>query len=243
MRSLLALCLVFVFVATASADIVDNFDSYADQAAFDAVYGAGGMTLDQAKGYSDGQSMSNASRAGNLVDWGVGNGYIATDASPLTFTAMVDVDNIHWWTRNYIGMYAYGAGDPDPVLQDLFMLGFNSSGDSTRYHSRGGDGYVWASIDDLSGDTVFERTTEWRELKAIVTSTTVEFYVDGVLGRSVTRPAGTEDVVFNKLLLGTTYSSQEDVWWDDLSITGTYVPEPAALVLLALGSLMATRRR
>lgn len=245
MRKLLAFGVVLVFASTASADPdhwFDNFDLYADQAAYDAVYGAGGMTLDQNKGYSNGQSISNVGRTNNWLDWGAGTGFLASDAVPLVFSVMTDVDVLHWWTRSYVGMYAY---DGDGNLQDLFAVGFTSSGDLTKYHYRGGDSplWGWGSIDDLSGNPVFDRTTDWRQLEAVVKSTTIEFYVDGVLGLTLTRPAGTENAVFNVLNLGTTYSSQEDVWFDDLSIRGQWVPEPSTLSLLALGGLALVRRR
>lgn len=238
MRTVLALSVALVFASVATADWFDDFDSYADQAAFDGVYGAGGMTLDQTKGYSDGQSISNVSRTSNLIT--LDEGYVGTDAAPLEFKVMTDVDVLHWWTRCYVGMYAY---DEVGTLLDLFAVGFTSAGDQARYHYRAGADplWGWGSIDDGSGDPVFERTTEWRELKAIIKSTTIEFYVDGVLGNTITKPAAGTDVAYNRILLGTTYSSQENVWFDDLSIS--VIPEPATLTLLALGGLALLRRR
>jgi hypothetical protein len=237
MKRLLVAGVMLAFAPVALADIYDNFDAYASQAEFDAVYGAGGMTLDQAKGYSDGQSMSNASRLHNWVDLDPGPaGYWASDDDPLTLSVMVDVDVLHWWTRSWILIYSYDALDE---LQDAVGVGFTSSLDQSKYHCRGGS-YVWHDITDGSGDPVFDRNTEWRELKAVLKSTTIDFYVDGVLGITTAKPEG---ILYTDLVLGTSYSSQEDVWFDDLSLTGTWVPEPATLSMLAVGGLALVRRR
>ena len=234
MRKLLALGVVLVFTWTASASFIEDFDSYADQAAMDAVWGAG-QVLDQAKGYSDDQSVTNQPTPVSSISLTLSQGYVGTDANPLKFEIMADVDVLHWWTRDWVRLE---ERDDAGGLVDLVMLGFNSSGDQTKYHSRGGTGWVWGSIDDLSGNPVFDRNTDWRRLTALIKSTTIEFYVDGVLGRTVATAGG---YTYNTVGIGTSYSSQEQVWFDDITVE--IIPEPSALGLLALGGLALIRRR
>ncbi len=231
MRKALALGVVLVFAATAMASFFDDFDSYADQAAFDAAWGAG-QTLDQAKGYSDGQSVSNDLTSKGQISQALGAEYEATDATPLVLEVMVDVDELHWWTRSYVRL----EGSTDGTTDDLAMLGFNSSNGQTYYHGRGGSGWTWWDIGATTGDSVFTRTTEWRKLQAIIKDNEILFYVDDTLGTVVSKNAG---YTYDTISIGTSYSSQEIVWFDDLAVYN--IPEPAALALLALGLLIRRR--
>jgi hypothetical protein len=236
MRKLLIFGLVAVFASTASAQFLEDFDSYADQAAMDAVWGVG-QVLDQAKGFSDGQSVTNKPEPVTGVSQALGMEYPATDAQPLVLETMVDVDVLHWWTRTWVRLEARSeTGD----LEDLVMLGFNSSGDSTKYHGRGGSEPLWGwyDIGADTGDPVFDRTTEWRKLTAIIKDTTLEFYVDDVLGTTVAKAPG---FTYDTIGIGTSYSSQEQVWFDDIALYN--IPEPATLSLLVLGGLAVIRRR
>ena len=65
MRKLLCIGMVLSLVSAASAGVAwfDDFDAYADQAAFDAcytqIYPDTPLLLDQSMGYSDGQSINS----------------------------------------------------------------------------------------------------------------------------------------------------------------------------------------
>jgi hypothetical protein len=236
MRKLLAFGLVLVFASAASASFFDDFESYADQAAFDAAWGTG-QFLDQGKGYLSDQSTTNKPGPTSAVSMLIGEEMVADDVTPLVLEVMVDVDVLHWWTRHWVRLE---ARDASGGLEDLVMLGFNSGNDQTKYHGRGGDDPLWGwyDIGAGTGNPVFDRTTDWRQLTAIIYDTTLEFYVDGVLGTSITKAGG---ITYDTVAIGTSYSSQEQVWFDDLSVYN--IPEPGALALLALAGLALLRRR
>jgi len=236
MRKLFALSIVMVFAATASADFFEDFESYADQAAFDAAWGTG-QFLDQAKGYMSDQSTTNKPGPASAVSMALGEEMVADDVTPLVFECMVDVDVLNWWTRSWVRLEGRNAGGD---LEDLVQLGFNSGNDQTKYHGRGGNVPLWGwyDIGAGTGNPVFDRTTDWRNLKAIIYDTTIEFYVDDVLGTTVGKASG---ATFDTVAIGTAYSSQEQVWFDDIAVYN--IPEPGALALLVLGGLAVLRRR
>lgn len=244
MRKLFALSVVALFVATASAAYVETFETYANQAAMDAAWGTG-QILDQAKGFNSAQSITNKdvsdpNAAIGAVGLSLGAEYVADDATPLVFSTKVDVDVLNWWTRSWVRL---DARDPNGGLQDLVALGFNSSNSQTAYHFRGGDGtnpaglWKWYEIDDGSGNPAFTRTTEWRTLTAVIWDTSIKYYVDGVYGGQVNKPSG---VTYDSLSIGTSYSSQEQVWFDDIRVYN--IPEPASLLLIGLAGLVLRRR-
>lgn len=242
MRRLLAFGVVLAFASTASASFFDDFDSYADQAAFETVWipTPPGQVLDQAKGWSDLQSVTNKPDPVGTNTRALGQEYPGTDAFPIEFSVMTDVDVLHWWTRSWVTLNAY---DDEGGLQAIVALGFTSGQGQTKYHGRmygGGDG--WFDIDDLSGDPQLDRTTEWTKLIALIKTDTVEYYVDAQplgdpkLGYISPRTPG---ITFDTVTIGTSYSSQEQVWFDDVFV----IPEPSALALLVLGGLALIRRR
>ncbi len=239
MRKLFALSVVALFVSTASATYVEDFESYADQAALDSAWGVG-QFLDQAKGYNSAQSVTNKPGPTAAIGYALGAEYVATDATPLVFRARFDVDVLHWWTRNWVRL---DARDPNGGLQDLVALGFNSSNSQFHYHFRGGDGtnpaglWKWYEIDDGSGNPAFTRDTEWRTLTAVLWDTKIKYYVDGVYGGEVNKPSG---LTYDSLSIGTSYSSQEQVWIDDIEVFN--IPEPSALLLIGLAGLVLRRR-
>ena len=239
MRRLLTVGLVLSVAAVASADMVawfDDFDSYADQAAFDAVYTqiypAVPLLLDQSMGYSDGQSVNPLGPNNNSerrAYQNFGAELAGTDADPLIFEFMMHMnDETDWWTREYIEIRGYsGEGYGDGDLQELIALGCTSSGvDTTLYNARILTGDNWVN-------TQTAKVAAWVKLTAKIMTDTVEVYVNDNLDYSGPRAP---DITFDCVVLGSGLSSRVDVHFDG-------VPEPASLTLLALSSLVLFRRR
>ncbi len=238
MRRLLALGFVLVFASTASAGVAwfDDFDSYADQAAFDAaytqLYPAVPLLLDQSMGYSDGQSVNPLGPNSNYerrAYQNFGMEMAGTDEDPLVFEFMMHMnDATDWWTREYIEIRGYaGEGYGDGDLEELIALGCNSSGvDTNLYNARILTGDNWVN-------TLTPKVVDWVKLTAKIMTDTVEVYVNDNLDYSGPRAPG---ITFDCVVLGSGLSSRVDVHFDG-------VPEPAALSLLLLGGLLAARRR
>lgn len=238
MRKLLVVGIVFAFASIASAGVIwfDDFDSYADQAAFDAVYTQiypdVPLVLDQTMGYSDGQSVNPLGPNENYTRrayMNLGGEFAGTDEDPLVFEFMMHMnDATDWWTREYIELRGYtGEGYGDGDLQELIAMGCTSSGVNTDlYNARVLTGLNWF-------DTTTAKVADWVRLTAEIKTDTVDILVDGVLNASSPRdPSFTLDCI----VLGSGLSSRVDVHFDG-------VPEPATLSLLALSGLALLRRR
>lgn len=245
MGRLVLLAVALGLAQFASADVIwsDNFDSYADQAAMDAVYTqiypTAPALLDQAKGYSDLQSVHFGQPTANSqvrMYKNLGLEAVGTDEMPVKIEFQVDIDTIAWNTRQYIEIRGYaGAGYDDGGLEELIAMGFTSSSiDTTKYAGRvllgpeaGWFGYAAA------------KSTEWTKMTALIKTNTIEFYINDVLDTTKQRAPG---YTFDCIVIGSGLSSAgADVWFDDLVVEG--IPEPATLALLGLGGLALIRRR
>ena len=232
---------VLLMAAMAQANLIDNFDTYADQAAFDAaytqIYPTVPLVLDQTKGHSDSQSANTAGPNNNSekrVYRNLGGEYSGTDAAPLKFEFYMSMSAADdWWTREYIEIRGYtGAGYGDGDLQELIALGCTSSGvDTTVYNARILTGDLWVN-------TTTAKSTDWTKLTALIKSSTVEVYVNDNLDYSGPRSTG---VTLDSVVIGSGLSSNVDVWFDDLQV----IPEPATMSLLGMAgvALLLRRRR
>lgn len=246
MRTFVALCVVLVFAASASADLFDDFDSYADQAAFEAayppVYAGTSMTLDQAFGYSDSQSVHGIAPSSYSTKnyRNLGAEYAGTDEQPLIFEFMMYFDESAsgspWNARNYCELRGYtGEGYGDGDLEALIAIGlYNATADSSKYQAR----VLFGGLNWF--DTTIDRMPEtWTKMTVKIMTDTVEVYVDDVLGGTSSRTAG---VTYDSIVIGSGLTSADvDAWFDDMSVYN--IPEPATLSLLLLGGLALMRRR
>lgn len=239
---------VLAFAGVASADLMtiwqDNFDGYANQAAFNAVYtqinATNVVTLDQAKGFSDGQSITQptATSGNGWRAWkNLGGEFDGSDEFPLKVEFMIDMDITNdFFTRNWIELRAYsGAGYLDGTLEQLLALGCASSGvpDTTKYAGRVtfGPQTGWFSMNTA-------KSADWTKLAIVVKTSTVEFWVNDQLDSVKNDTAGR---TYDSIVIGSSFSSRVQVWYDDLKVS--ILPEPATLTFLALGGLFLRRRR
>ena len=97
----------------------------------------------------------------------------------------------------------------------------------------------------LNTEGVPTRSTGWHELKAVFSDTTVDFYVDGVMGMAdVPYASAAGTFTFDRVTVGSGLSSPNGVaYYDDVKVT--IIPEPATLALLGLGcaALLGRHRR
>ena len=225
----------------------DNFDGYADQAAFQAVWapiGANSATLATDQSHSAPNSIFAMTTTNNTGgnSRNLGGEYDATDANPLT---------VEYWmyyavggTRHYNEVRAYADGGfGQGALQQLVAAGWNNSVtapgevfDGSKFQARVAFGANTGWF-NLNGAGAPGRSEGWHKFTIQIRATDINVYVDDVLGRSFTR--GTL-ATFDSVVLGSRLTSANiGSWTDDLRV----VPEPAALLLLALGGLAALRRR
>lgn len=221
--------------------VSDNFDSYADQTAFDAAWtpGVAAMTLTTTN-----QSVSGANSIyqGTVAQQSrIAIGY-EIPISMLDFSfSFYDPAGAGSLARTYGMAYAY-SGDWGVGLQQLVAIGKYNAVASTKYHGRVAFGSVsWFALD---APTSPDRTVGWHEAR--ITGSLVggqaqyDFYIDGLLAG--TRTSTVTDSTFDWIVMGSGLSSTHGMWYDDISIV---IPEPSSLALSLLGGfgLLAMFRR
>lgn len=249
-------CTAHVLSVSAQTTIwFDGFESYADTAGlsgpYTQMYPEVPMPLDTSKGYLSDQSIHFGTPAANYTERAYfnlpGGPVTGSDVQPLKLEFMIDTDVNIWSTRQWIELRsyadgAYGSGD----LQQLFALGFSSSGvatDRINYRIVAGPDAGWGDLTDTYATraTVADPNNEWTKLGMWIKSSTIEFYVDDNLDSTFAIPSG---VLYDSVVIGSGLSSAgADVWFDDLTVI--LVPEPSSLALSVLGGfgLLAMFRR
>lgn len=151
-------------------------------------------------------------------------------------------------TRGYVQALGYtGTGLPnggtvaDGTLAQLLAIGKYSSvtlpgevWDGTKYQARVGFG-ANAGWFNLNAPGAPSRSPGWHQFTIAreANGTTIDFYVDGILGRTI---AGATPQTWDTITMGfgTTSGSNGDMWYDGIVVT---VPEPSTLTLSLLGGL------
>lgn len=210
----------------------DNFDSYADQAAFNSVWAtsATAMTLD-----TDGTPTPVSSP--NTIAQGT-----AAQQSRRAFTSVAPTDIDFSFSfydemgtgslaRTYGMIYARGgAGGWGDALQQLVAVGKYNSVSSPKYFARvafsSSNWFVLAAGPD--------RSVGWHTARVLGNAGTssFDFYIDNILSGSA--PIGVPTATFNWVVMGSGLSSTHGMNFDDVSI-GKIVPEPGSLLALGAG--------
>lgn len=244
--------------ANAQVKFFDDFEGYADQAAFNAAWnvgvgGGGGVIL----------STDQASSASHSVQQDVTNRSSGKDFTPVSGS---DAQPLEWSFKFYDStqeanlrqfatirdnapalaqLVALGAYNDTTLTKDLFTGASVTAADLNTYYacrvafSPGPNWFI------LNTPGVPTRSTGWHELKAVFGDTTVDFFVDGILGMADVKYANAAGAItFDRVTVGSGLSSANGVgFYDDVSVV--VVPEPATFALLGLGclGLLAVNRR
>ncbi len=247
--SVLVGVLGLTFGINAQTVFYDNFDSYADQAAFNAVWNvgvAGGgliLSTDQASSGSQSVQQDLTAKASGIdiapisgsdaapLEWSF-RFYDSTQSANLRQFATIR-DNAPALAQ----LVAIGAYNDTTLTKNLITSEPVTAADLNTYYaarvafSPGPNWFI------LNTDGVPTRSTGWHELKAVFYDTTVDFYVDGVLGMAgIEYAAAAGAVTFDRLTVGSGLSSANGAaFYDDVKVT--VIPEPTTLALLGLGAL------
>ncbi len=229
----------------------DNFDGYADQAAFNATWNVGltggGAILSTEQAFSASQSIKQ-----DLTP-GLASGHDITptfgsDAQPLVwsfrFYDSTQTANLRQFATirdnspALAQLVALGAYNDTTLTKNLFTGASVTTADLNTYYAcrvAFAPGPNWFILNTEGAPT---RSAGWHELKAVFGDTTVDFFVDGLLGMADVPYAATAGAItFDRVTVGSGLSSANGVgYYDDVLVQ--VIPEPSAIALLSLGCLV-----
>jgi len=194
----------------------DNFDSYANQAAFTTVWPISvspGGTLSTSLYFSSPKSIYiGTSAARNQRNF---TATVASDAVPIVWKYRLYDNNTTNLDRQWCELL-----DASPSIVQLVALGKSNVLTSMRTYYAARVAYSpgpgWIALNDTGAPT---RSVGWHELKAVIKSTTIDFYVDGVLAKAnVTYANSQGQFSFDRARLGSGYSSTSLAYYDDYSV-------------------------
>jgi hypothetical protein len=254
------LCLLF-FSGPASATVLLNEPfNYLDTAALNDAWNANTLytpsttyLLDTGFGNGDQYSYKMpsppSSAANNRVARNLGADYNGSDAQPLQFSFDLylssDGTATKWnGARDYIELRGYAANyyNGTTGLQNNVAIGLNNLSDdgqfsNTYFQTRVYAGASnWYTLNANAGTP--GRSAGWHTLMAQIKTSTIDFYIDGILAETISRPNA---YGFDCVMLGSGVTANGwTVWADNVKVET--VPEPATLLVLGLGSLILRRR-
>jgi len=257
MKKTLALVGIFSMAVGANAQVLffDDFESYTDQTAFGAAWNVGvtggGGILSGEQAFSGTQSikqdLTNKSSGMNFAP------VSGSDAAPLEWSFKFYDTTQEANLRQFASIR-----DNDPTLAQLVAIGAYNDTTLTK-NLISGDPVTAADLNTyyacrvafspgpnwfiLNTEGVPTRTTGWHELKAVFSDTTVDLYVDGVLGMAdIQYAAAPGAFTFDRLTVGSGLSSPNgEGFYDDVKVQ--VIPEPTTIGLLALGLALLARDR
>lgn len=177
----------------------DDFESYADQAALEAVWTDSGATESYLNtGFGNGgKSVAMPSPSANSLGVyyvNLGQTVNGADNAPLVFQydLYLDASGSPSWSgaRQYCELRGYSGGSyGNGSLLNLLAIGlYNSSGDTfntQRYQGRVLNGAGWQTLDEGGAPA---RATGWHKMRIEITTSQIKFYVDGILSETEARP-------------------------------------------------------
>lgn len=265
-KTLLAItATVAVTTLTVRADFFDNFDSYANQAAFNAAWAvdngvAGTLALKSDLSFSAPNAISQSTTAATRL-WRSLGSTIQGDLLDFSYEFYYTGNG----TRDFAQVYSRAGTAWTSGLNGALSLGTFNTTAAGKYAARFtqatpangaifGDGATIISTSDTTGWFALSitKTAGWHfmEVKGAVDTghagkAIYDFYVDGVLGGSV---ANAPDSAFGFGVLGGANSSGtggavDVARYDDFSVSTLPVPEPSTIALSVLGgfALVASR--
>jgi hypothetical protein len=226
--------------ANAQVFLNENFDSYADQAAFTTVWNISGTaadTLNTEQSKSPSQSvkaLTTATRSAKSIGE-VGFLNASTDIVKFKF----DFYDSAGAASAYRQYGEITDGTAPTSSGQLYAMGLNNNIVSTYYMARvlGADGGQGVSaFFKLDGTGVPTRSTGWHTLEADISDIDVKFYVDGNFSKAINTSAFT-DRSLDVVRLGSNLTSTQVAYFDNVSVERVIVPEPSSVALAVLGGL------
>jgi hypothetical protein len=254
----LGLVVAIAFVGASSADaailLQDNFDGYADQAAFEAawpVVTAPSGTLSTAQSVTAPNSIHYAANTANVQR----NQRLFTESGNPSASNIVRFSLDFYDSNAALAPYRQHANLQDGTAPgsggQLISMGLNnnltSAQEGGNYYmarilganSNGGTAGAYFKLNDAGAPL---RSTGWHNLAVEISDVDFKFYVDGILAE--TTPQGALLLrSYDVVRLGSGLSSTAEAFYDNVTVET--IPEPSALALLVLGGagLLMLRRR
>lgn len=254
-KLLYAAVVALPLVSSAQVLVDENFDGYADQAAFQAAWPPIGAT---ASGTLSSLLSASAPNSINYATTAQRNERSFTESGTVTANTIIrfsfdfyDSNGAAQPYRQYANLQ--DGASPGSSAQ-LISLGLNNNQTSS---ANGGNFYMARILGYTPTDTggasgsyfklnenpLLLRTTGWHNLAVEISATDFRFFVDGSLARTVANSYTLRS--YDVVRLGSGLTAGAEANFDNVRIEVLQVPEPGILSMVALASfaLVAARRQ